>query len=266
MTGKKQDAPADFPWWLLAMGLLLGAGIFGVLSDSHYKAALSMLSGGIWITAMVSVVAYLGACVLGLGLAAMAMSRAVWLRQISRFYIELIRGLPILVLLLYVAFALTPMLIAGLNALTAVFGAEPLNSRDVPLLWRAVLALILAYSAFLAEIFRAGIEAVDAGQSEAAQALGLSRWQRFRLVIFPQAFRIILPPFGNDFIAMVKDSSLVAILGVTDIAQLAKIAVSQNFRYMETYNVAAMLYLTMTLGLSLMLRGLERWLKRAPPR
>jgi polar amino acid transport system permease protein len=79
----------------------------------------------------------------------------------------------------------------------------------VPLLWRAVIALMLAYSAFLAEIFRAGLQAVDKGQIEAAKALGLNGWQRFRLV-FPQAFRLILPPLGNDFVAMVKDSSLVA--------------------------------------------------------
>src|SRR5690606_10543212 len=199
-----------------------------------------------------------GACLLGMVLAMMAMSRRIWLRQIARFYVELIRGIPMMVLLLYVAFALAPLLILGLNRVGEMVGAEPLSTRDFPLLWRAVLALVLAYGAFLAEIFRAGLAAVDLGQVEAADALGLSRWQRFRLVVFPQAFRLILPPLGNDFIAMIKDSSLVAVLGVTDIAQLAKVASSANFRYMETYNVAAMLYLIMTLGLSLALRWIER--------
>ena len=136
-----------------------------------------------------------------------------------------------------------------------------LRTRDFPLLWRAVLALILAYAAFLAEIFRAGLQAVDKGQIEAAQALGLNGWQRFRHISFPQAFRMILPPLGNDFVAMVKDSSLVSVLGVGDITQLAKVTAAGNFKYFETYNVAALIYLTMTIGLSLLMRRLEKRLK-----
>jgi polar amino acid transport system permease protein len=102
---------------------------------------------------------------------------------------------------------------------------------------------------------------VDKGQVEAAQALGLNRWQRFRHIVFPQAFRTILPPLGNDFVAMVKDSSLVSVLGVTDITQLGKVIAAGNFRYLETYNVVALLYLTMTVSLSLVLRRLEARLR-----
>ena len=134
---------------------------------------------------------------------------------------------------------------------------DPLRSRDFSLLWRAVIALTIAYSAFLAEVFRAGLDAVPPGQIEAAEALGLNRWHRFRHVVFPQAFRTILPPLGNDFVAMVKDSSLVSVLGVTDITQLGKVTAAGNFRYFETYNVVALIYLTMTITLSLMLRRLE---------
>lgn len=257
-----QPEERDFPWWLVALAGL-GLWMFAeVLSDTHYRAALSMLARGIRITLLVSVVAFLGAAVLGLGLAVMSLSRRIWLRQIARFYIEVMRGVPIIVLLLYVAFVLAPGLVAVLNWFLAALGHEPVSIRGFPLLWRAVLALTLAYSAFLAEIFRAGIQAVDKGQTEAAMALGLSPWQRFRLVILPQAFRLILPPLGNDFVAMIKDSSLVAVLGVTDIAQLAKVTASTNFRYFETYNVAALLYLTMTVGLSLILRRIEARLRR----
>ncbi|MFN3537930.1 MAG: amino acid ABC transporter permease, partial [Brevundimonas sp.] len=106
-------------------------------------------------------------------------------------------------------------------------------------------------------VFRAGLQSVDRGQVEAAEALGLSGWQRFRLVVFPQAFRVILPPLGNDFVAMVKDSSLVSVLGVTDVTQLGKVTAAGNFRYFETYNVVALIYLTMTIGLSIILRRLE---------
>ena len=97
-------------------------------------------------------------------------------------------------------------------------------------------------------------------------ALGLTPWQRFRLIVFPQAFRTILPPLGNDFVAMVKDSSLVSVLGVADVTQLAKVTAAGNFRYFETYNVAALIYLTLTIGLSIALRALERRLRQAESR
>ncbi len=134
--------------------------------------------------------------------------------------------------------------------------------RDVSLMWRAIIALTIAYSSFIAEIFRAGIQAVDNGQIEAAKALGLSRYRRFRHIILPQAFRTILPPYGNDFIAMVKDSSLVSVLGVADITQMGKVYAAGSFRFFETYSIVAYIYLILTVGLSLALRALEQRLRR----
>ncbi|MBC2836382.1 amino acid ABC transporter permease [Paragemmobacter straminiformis] len=252
----------DFPWWLVAV-VMAGLWLFyEVLADADYAAVLDTLSKGVVITMVVSVFAYLTACCMGLVLAVGSLSRSRLLRQLCRFYIEVMRGVPIIVLLLYVAFVLVPALVAGWNWIAEPLGLGAARARDVPLLWRAVMALCLAYSAFLAEIFRAGLQAVDKGQIEAAQALGLSGWQRFRLIVFPQAFRMILPPLGNDFVAMVKDSSLVSVLGVGDVTQLAKVTAAGNFKYFETYNVAALIYLTMTIGLSLLMRRLERRLKQ----
>ena len=134
--------------------------------------------------------------------------------------------------------------------------------RDLSLMWRAIIALMIGYSAFIAEVFRAGIQSVDKGQIEAAKALGLSRFQRFRLVVFPQAVRVILPPLGNDFVAMVKDSSLVSVLGVADITQMGKVYASGSFRFFETYSIVAYVYLILTIGLSLALRALEKRLRR----
>ena len=251
----------DFPWWLVIVvvtGLWL---FFEVWSSEVYSAALATLSKGVWITILVTLIAYGGACLIGLALALAGLSRFIVLRQAARLYIEVMRGVPIIVLLLYVAFVVAPGLVAAWNWLAVPLGFDALRGRDFPLLWRAVIALMLAYSAFLAEIFRAGLQAVDKGQVEAAKALGLSGWQRFRHIVFPQAFRMVLPPLGNDFVAMVKDSSLVSVLGVSDITQLAKVTAAGNFRYFETYNVAALLYLTMTIGLSLVLRQLEARLR-----
>jgi polar amino acid transport system permease protein len=125
---------------------------------------------------------------------------------------------------------------------------------------------MIGYSAFIAEVFRAGILAVEKGQIEAAEALGLKKWQRFRLIVFPQAMRTILPPLGNDFVAMVKDSSLVSVLGVADITQMGKVYAAGSFRFFETYSIVAYIYLILTIGLSLALRRLEKRLGRSDVR
>jgi His/Glu/Gln/Arg/opine family amino acid ABC transporter permease subunit len=255
MTARPEQP--DFPWWLVVLG---AAGVWlciEVWSSPIYAKIMATLAKGIWITALVTLTSFSAAAVLGLGLAVGAGSRRIWLRQGVRLYTEVVRGVPIIVLLLYVAFAAVPAVVFVWNWL----GLPELRARDVPLLWRAVIALTIAYSAFLAEVFRAGLASVDRGQIEAAMALGLTPWQRFRLIVFPQAFRTILPPLGNDFVAMVKDSSLVSVLGVADVTQLAKVTAAGNFRYFETYNIAALIYLTLTIGLSLALRALERRLR-----
>jgi polar amino acid transport system permease protein len=251
----------DRPYWLYAL-MLLGLWLFyQVWANQIYADVLATLVQGIAVTAMVTLVAYSAASLLGLGLALAALSRYVLLRQMARFYIEVVRGIPMMVLLLYIAFAAAPALVMAVNWLGAWFGFEPWKTRDFPLIARAIIALTIAYSAFLAEIFRAGLLSVDRGQIEAAQALGLGSWARFRHVVMPQAMRVILPPYGNDFVAMVKDSSLVSVLGVSDVTQLGKVLAAGNFRYFETYNVVALVYLTITITLSLVLRRIEARLR-----
>lgn len=254
----------EFPWWLLVAGALFAYFTYRIVSDDIYLQVLRTLGKGVWITVIVTLVGFVSACIIGLMLAVATLSRFVILRQLARFYIEIIRGIPIIVLLLYVAFVLAPGLVAGWNWMAEALGFDPIRTRDFKLLYRAILALTIGYSAFIAEVFRAGLQAVDKGQIEAAEALGLGRWQRFRHIVFPQAFRMILPPLGNDFVAMVKDSSLVSVLGVTDVTQLGKVTAAGNFRYFETYNVVALIYLVITVSLSLMLRRLERKLRQDP--
>lgn len=259
---RRRDAQeGDFPWWLLAVACIGLYLFWRVLSDETYAQVLTTLSKGVSVTIFVTVVAFTMAALIGLGLAVASLSRFVVLRQVARFYIEVVRGVPILVLLLYVAFVLAPGMVAAANWLLGLLGAEPLRTRDFSLLWRAIIALTIGYSAFIAEVFRAGLQSVETGQIEAAEALGLRPWHRFRHIVFPQAFRRILPPLGNDFVAMIKDSSLVSVLGVLDVTQLGKVTAAGNFRYFETYNVVALIYLTMTIGLSLLLRRLEARLR-----
>jgi polar amino acid transport system permease protein len=258
--------PRTIPFGLLALVLLGVLALWAIAADADYARIFAILSGGILTTLWVSVVAFIAAATLGLGVARLRTSRFEPARQAATFYVELVRGIPVLVLLFYIAFVGAPWLVTIVNAvltpLTAIGVVEPLSVRELDFTWRAIIALTICYSAFIAEIFRAGIEAVERGQVEAALALGLSRRQTFRLVVWPQALRTVLPPLGNEFVAMIKDSALVSALGVQDITQLGKVYAAGTFRFFETYNVVAFLYLVMTIGLSLLIRLLERRLKR----
>ena len=247
------------PWWLLAIALLFVLGLWGITTDAAYSQIFRALSGGVITTLWVTIIAFAAATALGLLIAIARTSGNRILRELSTFYVEIIRGIPVLVFLFYVAFVGAPGLVSAVNWLLQPIDAT-ITIRQFDFVWRAILALTVCYSAFIAEIFRAGIESVDRGQIEAARALGFSRWKCFRLVTFPQALRNILPPLANDFVSMVKDSALVSALGVQDITQLGKVYSSGSFLFFETYNVVAFLYLTMTISLSLLVRLLERHL------
>ncbi len=227
------DSPVDrsrrreFPLWLLALALLGTLACWHFVTDETYVGILAVVARGIGATLFVTAIAFVAATLLGLLVAVCRLSRWRILRELAQFYIELVRGIPVLVLLFYIAFVGAPWIVAGLNGLLSpLIGAglmPEISVRGFDFAWRAIFALTICYSAFIAEVFRAGIQSVDAGQIEAAKALGLTGWQRFRLVVLPQALRTILPPLGNDFIALIKDSALVSVLGVADITQLGKV-------------------------------------------
>jgi len=262
MTVIRRAARRDFPYWLVAATLIALAVAVLIVTSELYSQVFATVAKGIGITIRVTLIGYTLASVLGLVVALMGLSRSIWISQIARFYIEIVRGVPMLVLLFWIAFVGAPALVWFWNLMTQPLQALGLigvaSVRDFSLEWRAIIALTIGYSAFIAEIFRAGIQSVDIGQIEAAKALGLGRYRRFRHVVWPQAFRTILPPYSNDFVAMVKDSSLVSVLGVADITQMGKIYASGSFRFFETYSIVAYIYLILTIGLSLALRSLER--------
>ncbi|MCJ7994516.1 amino acid ABC transporter permease [Rhizobium cremeum] len=252
----------DRPWWLVAL-VAIALGIAAVIAfNDLYAQVFATISRGIGVTVFVTVVGFALATMLGLLVALAGMSDSLIVRQIARFYVEVIRGIPILVLLFYIAFVGAPGFVSLYNFLTGPLiehgWLSALQVRDVSLMWRAIFALMIGYSAFIAEIFRAGFQSVDKGQIEAAMSLGLNRYQRFRLIVFPQAVKVIFPPLSNDFVAMVKDSSLVSVLGVADISQAGKIYASGSFRFFETYSIVAYIYLILTIGLSMLLRRLEK--------
>ena len=254
------------PYWLLVVMLLGVLGVWSVVREEDYRVIFRAVSRGIVTTLYVSVIAYAAAAAVGLLFGLMRASHRRVLREAASVYIEVVRGVPMLVILYYVAFVAAPALVVLINRLAepliAAGWLQPLSVRRIDFVWRAIIALTIGYSAFLAEIFRAGIEAVPRGQLEAALSLGMSRRQAMLRVVLPQAARTVLPPLGNDFVAIIKDSALVSVLGVQDITQQAKVYSASSFRFFETYNTVAFLYLVLTISLSLLVRGLERRLRR----
>ena len=254
------------PYWLLVVMLLGVLGVWSVVREEDYRVIFRAVSRGIVTTLYVSVISYAAAAAVGLLFGLMRASHRRVLREAASVYIEVVRGVPMLVILYYVAFVAAPALVVLINRLAepliAAGWLQPLSVRRIDFVWRAIIALTVGYSAFLAEIFRAGIEAVPRGQLEAALSLGMSRRQAMLRVVLPQAARTVLPPLGNDFVAIIKDSALVSVLGVQDITQQAKVYSASSFRFFETYNTVAFLYLVLTISLSLLVRGLERRLRR----
>ncbi|HEX3049048.1 MAG TPA: amino acid ABC transporter permease [Aggregatilineaceae bacterium] len=275
------------PWWLLILGVLILLFVHNVQNTHPYPIVWRAVKQGIEVSIKVSVMAYALALVLGLILALLRRSSNFIVYQISTLFIEAVRGIPTLVLVYYLALALIPQLIGVGNDFGEWLIKNPIQvpvidievslrglgerlatyrTRDFDNLYRAMIALAISYSAFLSEIFRAGIDSVGIGQIEAARSLGMTRWQTMRLIVLPQAIRVVLPPLGNDFIAMLKESSLVSVLGVQDITRRGQTYAANTFTFFQVYNVVALTYLVLTLSLSILVKLLEMYLDHGKAR
>jgi polar amino acid transport system permease protein len=260
---------SKWPWWVIALVLAGIAFITLIISSAHYQETFSYLIQGVYTTLRITIFSYLMATAIGLVAGLARVSKNVVLYNISTLYVELVRGIPLVVLLLYIAFALFPVFVdlikgfgtwgVGLLPGSGFFQAfADFSIRVVPMEGRAIIALGFGYGAYEAEVFRAGIQSIGKGQTEAARSLGMTYLQSMRFIILPQAIRRVLPPLGNDFIACLKDSSLATVLAVNELTQLGRMLRASTFRVLEVFNVVAFLYLSMTLLLS----GVVRWLEK----
>jgi polar amino acid transport system permease protein len=228
------------PWWLIIIALLIVGAFYLMLQSPQYTQALVYIVSGIRFTIILSVTAYVIALIIGLIAGLGRVSRNTFTNTLATVYVELVRGIPLLVIILYVHFVVAPLLGTQRNAVIS-----------------GIIGLAFGYGAYLAEVYRAGIESIERGQMEAARSLGMSHTQAMRLIILPQAIRRVIPPLSNDFIAIVKDSSLVSAIAVNELTNLARIEGARSFEYFRALNVAAMLYLILTLLLSLGVRLIE---------
>jgi polar amino acid transport system permease protein len=230
----RKDSGLFSAWWLSFIGAVAIICYLCLTRPDPYWRVLKFLPDGILVTFQVTIFSILLSLVIGLitGLGRLSRNRAFNL--IASTYVEVVRGIPLLVQLFYIYYAL---------------GRVELFS-NLPPLSAAVMAMAICYGAYMGEVFRAGIESIDKGQTEAARSLGFNRVETMFLVILPQAWRTILPPVGNEFIALLKDSSLVSILAVSDILRRGREFASESFYYFEAFTMVALVYLVITLILS----------------
>jgi polar amino acid transport system permease protein len=214
------------------------ASLVRFLADA--RRFLPLLVEGAEVTILLTAGSLVLSTFLGLFWALARVSRVPGLTHLSKAAVNVLRGIPILVQLFYIYFVL-PDLGLRLSAFSA-----------------GLIGLGIAYSAYQAENFRAGIEAVDPGQIEAAQSLGMTRGLILRRVILPQAFRIALPPYGNTMIMLLKDSSQASVITVAELTQQGRLIASSTFENTSVFTLVALLYLTMSLPLILLSGRLER--------
>ncbi len=270
------------PYWfifLVVIGLMLA---LSIVTDAVYSKIFEQLVEGVFMTLFVSVASYLSALMLAIVVgivrsnppAAPESRETTWKTILRLFrvlaynvctvYVSVMRGIPILIVLLVTAFIVVPALRDLINDVVVDGIRELTDDEEIPyMIWRgsspltAIVALAITYGAYMSETVRAGIQSIPKGQFEAAYSVGMTYWQTMRSVILPQAFRNVLPPLGNDFVAMIKDSSLLAFLGIRDITQIAKTSSGRSFRYVETYAVVAYMYLTLVILATTLVNLLE---------
>jgi len=238
-----------FPWWGIAIVAILFYMGYQIVTNDSYELAWDRIIPGVSITIVATLQAFAVALALGLLAGMGQLTNNVIIRNVARTYVEFIRGIPILPLIFTVALVLIP-------EIQNAFGFK-LSFQT-----RATVTLAFIYGAYMAEIFRGGIQSIAIGQVEAGRSLGLSRRQTMNSIVLPQAMRAIIPPLGNDFIAILKDTSLLSVLGVLEVTQRARQFSASTFKFREGYFVLAFIYLILTLSLSLLLGVLERRMTR----
>lgn len=244
----------EFPWWLVGLLLIIVTMVIAILVSDDYQEAFEnifpvplRLTEGILMTLYLTLGSFVVATILGLVIGLARVSRNTALRNIAALYIEFVRGIPMLVFIFFVALVLVPDFADLVN----------LETRAIPQAIRGAAALCLFYAAFIAEVFRAGIQSVHVEQTEAGRSLGLSESEVMRLIVLPQAVRNMLPALGNDMIALMKDTSLLSVLAVREMTQMARLYSGSTFRFRESFFILMVIYVVLTLGLSLLLRWYE---------
>ncbi len=246
--------------WLLFVAVVAMTYLLIHFKPDPYRRIWVFLQDGIRVTIAITVVSFLFILLAGLIGGLGRISKNPIISGAATLYVEIVRGIPLLVQLLFIYYA-SPIVLRAIGrrlmAVAPTF-AQLLIGIKLNAFAAAVLGLTLCYGAYMSEIVRAGIEAIPKGQMEAARSLGMSNLQAMRYIILPQAVRVILPPVGNDFVSLLKDSSLVSVVAVADMTRRGREFMASTFLALETWFMVALLYLVMTLFAARVVAYIER--------
>jgi polar amino acid transport system permease protein len=240
-------------WWLVLVVVGIVTALACIQPDPYWRI-IRFVSDGILVTVGVTISAFLLTLIVGLLAALGRLSKNNFFCWITTIYVEVARGIPLLVQLLFWYFAF-PSIIQSIGRLIHY---EPFENYLANAYLMAILGLTFCYAAYMSEIYRAGIQSIPKGQNEAARSLGMSKSQAMRYIILPQAVRVILPPVGNEFISLLKDSSLVSVVAVADMTRRGREFMAASFIPVETWLMIALLYLVMTLISARVVAWIER--------
>ncbi len=257
-TRKDLDNKLQFDrWWFMVLAVVVLIILLVFLKPDPYQRILLFVKNGIWTTISITAISFLLVMVFGLIVALGRLSKSTIIKGIATVYVEVIRGIPMLVQLIFWYFAF-PSLVQSLGDW---FNIQSFKDYNANALSMAILGLTFGYSAYMSEVYRAGIQSISRGQMEAARSMGMTYFQAMWYVILPQAVRVILPPVGNEFITLLKDSSLVSVVAVADMTRRGREFMAANFIPIQTWVMIALLYLVMTLLASRVVTWMERKFK-----
>ena len=242
LPGSKLLAHID-PWWgLVALAVGLTVILVTVKADPFLNILL-FVRDGVAVTAFITVTAFGLVLVVGLIGGLGRLSHNPVFHLVATLYVEIVRGIPLLVQLIWWYFAF-PVVLQKIGVWLNV--AAIVNYKADPI-FTAITGITVCYGAYMSEIYRAGIQSISKSQMAAARSFGMTHFQSMRHVILPQAARVILPPVGNEFIALLKDSCLVSVVAVADLTRRGREFMAVHFNPIEVWTMVALLYLVMTL-------------------
>ena len=242
------------PWWGLVALVVALTIILVTVSADPFRNILLFVSDGILVTVFITVTSFAVILIVGMIGGLGRLSRNWFIHGVATLYVEIVRGIPLLVQLLAWYFAF-PAVIQGIGQWLNIPAMANYRSNAI---FTAIVGLTVCYGAYMSEIYRAGIQSIPKGQMEAARSLGMTHLQSMRHVILPQAIRVILPPLGNEFIALLKDSCLVSVVAVADLTRRGREFMAVHFNPIEVWLMVALLYLVLTLFLT---RGVA-WIEK----
>jgi polar amino acid transport system permease protein len=244
-------------WWLLLAGVIVIILLLIFTSPNPFMRIFLYVRTGLWTTISLTGSSFLLVLIVGLLIALMRISKSKILRGFSTVFVEVIRGIPLMVQLIFWYFAF-PSVIQGVGAAWNIQSFIDFKTNAIAM---AILGLTICYSAYMSEVYRSGIQSITKGQMEAARSLGMNYFQAMRYVVLPQAIRVVLPPMGNEFITLLKDSSLVSVVAVADMTRRGREFMAANFIPIQTWAMIALLYLVLTLLAGRVVAWMERRFK-----